>query len=176
MGFHAPAYGRDGWFAADLLATALSDGKSSILYEDLVYRRELAKDVGCYVFPTEETATFAIIATAKPGVAPEALEEALVEHLERWQRETLPTSQIERAKSALVTSHYSQLQTLDRRADRLSMLTTYFDAPELLSKEAQRYLGLETEDLRQFVAEHLVPDRRVVVTVVPRKVSAGAAS
>jgi len=174
MGFHAPAYGRDGWFAADLLSTALSDGKSSILYEDLVYRRQLAKDVGCFVFPTEETATFAIIATAKPEVAPEVLEDALVEHLERWRREILPASQVERAKSALVTSHYSQLQTLDRRADQLSMLTTYFDAPELLGKEAQRYLGLDAEDLRQFALEHLDPETRVVVTVVPRQTGTGS--
>jgi predicted Zn-dependent peptidase len=169
MGFHAPAYGDDGWFAADLLSSVFSDGKSSVLYEDLVYRRQLAKDVGCFVFPTEVTATFSIISTARPGVAPEQLEEALVEHLERWRRELLPARQLERAQSALVTSHYSQLQTLDRRADLLSMWTTYFDAPELLSQEAQHYLDLDAEHLRTFAREHLDPARRVVVTVIPRR-------
>ena len=174
MGFHSPPYGHDSWYAADLLTTALCDGKSSILYEDLVYRRQLAKDVGCYVFPTELTATFSVIATAKPGVAPETLEQALVEHFERWRRETLPREHVERAQSALVTSHYSQLQTLDRRADLLSMWTTYFDAPELLSHEAQRYLDLEAEDLRRVAHEHLDPAKRVVVTVVPRQNTEGS--
>ncbi|NJL29147.1 MAG: insulinase family protein [Thermoanaerobaculia bacterium] len=68
MGFVIPPFGDDDWYAGDLLSTALTAGKSSLLYEDLVYRRQLAQDVSCYPLPTEEASTLLLTATAKPGV------------------------------------------------------------------------------------------------------------
>jgi predicted Zn-dependent peptidase len=168
MAFAGPAYGERSWYAADLLATVLSDGKSSPLYRDLVYERELAKDVGVYVFPTEVAATFSIISTARPGVEPEVLEAALLEHFEACRRGPLPEAELERARSSLLTSHFSQLQTLERRADRISMFTTYFDAPEAAGREMERYLELGAEDVQEFARGYLDPAKRVVVTVVPR--------
>ncbi len=169
MAFNAPAYGEPGWYAADMLSTALSEGKSSLMFEDLVYRRQLAQDVGCYIFPTEITATFAVITTAKPGVDPEELEAAVDEHLARAGKELLSEDHFERALNQRLTDHYSQLQTLDRRADHLSLFTTYFDDPSGIFREVERFGAVTREAVREFAAESLRPDRRAVVTVVPRE-------
>ena len=139
------------------------------MYEDLVYRRRLAQDVGCWVLSTEVAATFAVISTAKPDTDPAELEAALLGHLERAAAEPLAPAHLERAKNRLLTGHYSQLQTLDRRADLLSLFTTYFDDPSLVSREVERYRRLGTADLQAFAADHLRPDRRAVVTVGPRE-------
>ena len=168
MAYHAPAVGQDEWYAADLLAAVLTGGKSSLMYEDLVYRRQLAQDVGCYVFPTEATATFAVISTARPGVDPAQLEAALVEHLARAAEQPLTAEHFERAVSQRLTDHYGQLQTLDRRADLLSMFTTYFDDPAGVARQADRYRAPTAADIQAFAARRLRTDRRAVVTVVPR--------
>lgn len=173
MGFHAPAFGDRRWYAGDLLAAALTDGKSSVLYEDLVYRRRLAQDVGCYALATEVSSTFAVVSTAKPETDPAELEAALLEHLARTAAEPLAESHLERAKNRLLTGHFSELQTLDRRADLLSLHTTYFDDPQRVSGEVQRYQRLGAADLQAFAVEFLRPDRRAVVTVMPRE-SAGS--
>ncbi len=167
MAFNAPPFGDDLWFAADLLTTALAGGKSSPMYEDLVYRRRLAQDVGCYVFPTEVTATFAVVSTAKPGVDPARLEAALLEHLARAAAEPPVPEHFERAMNRCLTEHYGQIQTLDRRADQLSMCTTYLDDPQAATRQVDRYRALTPDDLAAFAARHLRPDRRAVVTVVP---------
>ena len=174
MAWCAPAYGDDGWYAADLLSAALCEGKSSLMYEDLVYRRRLAKDVGCYVFPTEITATFAAIATARPGVDPRDLEAAVSEHLDRAATEPLAAEHFKRAVNQRLTDFYNQLQTLDRRADLLSMFTTFFGDPHGVVREVERFRALSSEDARAFAAEYLRPDRRAVVTVVPRDRPPGA--
>ncbi len=168
MAYHAPAVGNHGWYAADLLAAALTGGKSSLMYQDLVYRRRLAQDVGCYVFPTELTATFAVISTAKPGVDPAELEAALVEHLARAAAEPLAAEHFERALSQRLTDHYSQLQTLDRRADLLSLFTTYFDDPAGVARQVERYRAVTPEAMTAFADQRLVTGQRAVVTVVPR--------
>ena len=176
MGFNAPAYGDERWYAADLLSTALSGGKASPMFEDLIYRRRLAQDVGCYVFPTEITATFAVIATAKPGVEPEELESAVNEHLTRAASEPLADADFERSRNQRLTGHYGQLQTLDRRADLLSLSTTFFDDPTRAIREVDRFQAVQREDVMAFADEHLGLDQRAVVTVEPRGASTDGAS
>ncbi len=167
MAFHAPPIGDDDWYAADLLAAALTGGKSSLMFEDLVYRRRLAQDVGCYIFPTEVTATFALISTAKPGVDPVELEAALTEHLERVAAQPLAAEHFDRAMSQRLTGLYGQLQTLDRRADLLSLYTTFFDDPAGVARQEERYRAVRPEDVMAFAAKRLAAGR-AVVTVVPR--------
>src|SRR4029077_18629049 len=83
LAFRAPAVGQRLWYAADLLAGILAGGKSSLLYRDLIYDRQIAQDVAASVSPYEEVATFLVVATARPGVPVEALESALLSHVDR---------------------------------------------------------------------------------------------
>ncbi len=172
MGFHAPPFGHDDWYAADLLATVLSDGKSSLLHHDLVYQRQLAQDVSCFVLPTEEVATFIIAATVRPGTESAFLEQEIDLHLRRLGTEILAPEHLHRSLSQLLTSHNGQLQTLERRADLFSMFATYCDDPDRVNRDLSSYDRLSAEDLQHFAATYLDPSRRVVVTVVPREEAA----
>jgi predicted Zn-dependent peptidase len=168
LGFRAPAYGQRAWYAADLLTTVLTGGKSSRLFQDLVYERQIAQDVGAYVSPYEEVATFMVVSTARPGVAVETLEQALHEHLDRAAAELPAPHEMERARNRALTEHYTALQTLENRADLFSQLTTYFDDPGGIERELLQYLDLDGSELRDFAARHLAEDERVAVLFVPR--------
>jgi predicted Zn-dependent peptidase len=172
FGFRAPRYGDPRWYAGDLLAGVLAAGKSSVLYRDLVYRRQLAQEVGVHLDPTELGGTFYVVATAKPGVEPEALIEALSEHLAGAAAAPPAPDDFERARNKALTDIWGVLQKLDHRADLLSQYTTYFDDPSGLAREAERYAALRPEELAGFAAEVCRPERRVVVTVVPREAAA----
>lgn len=168
MGFHSPPFGSAEWYAGDLLATVLTDGKASLFYNDLVYRRQLAQDVGCFVFPTEEAATFAVVATARPGVDPADLEREIDILFDGVRRTLLDDASLQRARSRLLTGHHSQMQTLERRADLFSHFTTFFDDPDRVNQDIDCYDRLSSEDLRRFAETYLDPRYRAVVTVVPR--------
>lgn len=168
LGFRAPAYGERGWYAADLLSATLSGGKSSRLFKDLVYDRQIAQDVGAYVSPYEAVATFMVVATARPGVAVETLEQALTEHLDRAASELPSAQDLERARNRMLTEYYTALQKLDNRADLFSQLTTYFDDPGGIEREIEQYMELDGRELMDFAARHLVASERAVVTFVPR--------
>jgi zinc protease len=169
VAYRTPPLGERGWYAADLLSTALSDGKSSPLYEELVYRRQIAHDVGSLVFSHELTGTFLLMATVKPGVDPAEVEAVLLEQVAEAAERPPAGGDLERAKNRLLTDHFSQLQRIDGRADLLSQLTTYFDAPERLANEVERYLELAGSDLADFATQWCNEDERVVVTVVPQE-------
>ncbi len=167
MSFKGPACGTPEWYAADLLSTALSEGKSSVMYEDLVYRRQLAQDLSCYILPLEETGTFGFVSTAKPGVDILELEKALVEHLDRLVAETLSDERVEQGRSVVLASHYGDLQTLEKRADYLSMGATFFDDPGRMFDKGRYCREIGAEDIRELVRGYFRPEERVVVNVVP---------
>ena len=164
----APPYGEAGWYAADLLARVLTSGKSSVLHEDLVYRRELARNVSAYLLPTELTAPFVIVATANPGRPVADLERAVVDHLERLAADGPAEADLERARNRVLTGLYEDLQTLDARADLLSQHATFFGDPARAFAEAARYDAVTAGDLRDAARRYLVEGGRAVVTVVPR--------
>jgi zinc protease len=169
VAYPAPRYGEAGWYAGDLLAAVLSGGKSSVLWEDLVYRRQIAQDVGCYLYPTELTGTFYVIVTARPETPPEALLAAVDEHLDRCAGEAPAGVHFERAQNAMLTAFYEEVERLEGRADLLARAATYLDDPERAAAEPDRYRELAAEDLRRFAAECCRRDRRAVLTVVPRR-------
>lgn len=169
LGWSLAGYGEPDWYAADLLARVLTGGRSSPLYHDLVYRRQIARDVSSYVFPTELGATFLVVATARPGTDVDDLLEILDEHLWRTATEELPEEDLERARNRLLTGWYSDLQTVGHRADLISQMTTFFDAPERVAGEADRYRTLGGAELMGVARRTLSTDRRAVVTVLPRR-------
>jgi zinc protease len=167
LAFRIPHYGDDDWYAADLLATVLSGGRSSPLYRDLVYDRQLAQDVGAFALPTELSGSFILVATARPEVSPERLDEAIREHLRRAGSEPFGLAHLERARNRVLTQHWEGLQQLDQRADQISQLVTFFGDPHLLQGELDRYRTMTAEDLQRCAARWLVEERSVAVTVVP---------
>lgn len=171
LGFRVPAYGERLWYAADLLAGILAGGKSSPLYRELVYERQIAQDVGASVSPYEAVATFLLVATARPGVDAAEIEEVLLRHLAKAAAEPPAPEELERARNRMLTDYYSSLQKLDNVADLFSQFTTYFDDPGGVGREAGRYLEITPQALTDYAAGWCGETERVVVTVVPREVS-----
>ena len=171
IGFRAPAYGQRAWYAADLLAAVLTGGKSSPLYRELVYERQIAQDVGASVGPYESAGTFLLVATARPGVAIEELEQALLAAIARAASALPDPADLERARNRMLTDYYSALQKMDSLADLFSQFTTYFDDPAGVAGEAGRYLEITPRDLMEYAAGWCTEPERVVVSVVPRQAS-----
>jgi predicted Zn-dependent peptidase len=167
LGFRSPAYGEREWYAGALLAESLAGGKASAWYQDLVYRRQLAQDVGVYTYPTELEATYLVVATCKPGITVEVLESALLGHLEEARSAGPAPVEIDRARARLLTSTFEELETLDRKADTLSQFATLFGDPGRLPREVETFLSLGSAELRDFAARYLAPDSRTQITVVP---------
>ncbi len=168
LGFRAPAYGERAWYAADLLSAVLTGGKSSPLYRDLVYDRQIAQDVGASVSPYEKGGTLMLVATARPDVEIATVEEALLAWIDRAATTPPDPADLERARNRTITEIYSSLQKLDGVADLFSQFATYFDDPGGVAAEAGRYLEITPEELVESAAA-LREAGRAVITVVPRE-------
>ena len=64
--------------------------------------------------------------------------------------------------------HGTELQTVDERADQLSMYTTLFDDPDRINTELARVRNVTTADVRAYATRYLRQNKRAVLRYVPR--------
>lgn len=169
--FRTEPFGSPGWWTAAATASLLTDGKSSPLVADLVVDRQLAQDVSAYVYPMEEVGVFLLVATVRPGVEAERLVERIREHLDALgtpaPRFASLDAELERTRRRTLADIYSELQTLDHRADLLGQYTTYFDEPGLAFAEARAFTEVDGASIRAFAAARLGAANGALLVVGP---------
>jgi zinc protease len=168
LAFRTPPFGEDAWYAGALAAALLGHGKSSPLYRSLVWERQLAQDVGAYLYPTAECGVFVLWATARPETDPQRLVAELRGHLDRLARE-VPEPELARARNRTLASIWDDYQALEERADRLSMHATLFDRPEGAWEEPARCAARTAEEIAAYARDFLAAERAVELTVLPGK-------
>jgi zinc protease len=156
-------------FAGEILAATLAGGKSSPLHQDLVHETQVAQDVSAFLLSMELSSTFLLVATAKPGVSLEEIEQRLLEHLAAASTRPPRAEDLERAKNQVVTGVFEELQSVENLADLLSRAATFFGDPAAADSEVSSYLSVQAADLGDFTARYLPPDAGVRLRVVPRE-------
>ena len=165
----APIY-KPGDAEADLLAVLLGGGKSSRLYKHLVYEQKIAQDVSAQQYSLTLGSVFIVQATAKPGVTPAQLEQAVDAELARLRSDGPSQAELDRARNTIETQIVRGLESLGGFggvADRLNQYNHYLGTPDYLEKDIGRYRAATTAALRDVAAKVLVPTARVVVEGVP---------
>ncbi len=82
--WNTPEFGSEDADYLDMVSDNLSNGKTSRLYERLVYRDQLATDVAAYSNQREIGGQFTIQATARPGVDLALVEKAIDEEMAKY--------------------------------------------------------------------------------------------
>ena len=167
LAYRSPRYGTQEFYAALVASHILATGRAALLYRTLVRERQLAQDVIAYAFPVVVGASmFVVWATARPDAAVDVVEAALISEVESLAR--IGDADVERALAMIEARHLEDLQTVDERADQLSMYTTLFDDPDRINTELERVRAVTTADVQRFASQYLRADNRAVLRYVPR--------
>jgi hypothetical protein len=97
--YHLPKMGERDWIHGDLLTTILASDKASRLDRVLVHEKQIAQDVAMYVLPTEATGLLLLQATAREGIAIEAIESAIDEEIANLSVSGITDDELTRAKN-----------------------------------------------------------------------------
>jgi zinc protease len=165
--YRTPAYGSSEYYAALVASYVLAWGHASLLYRTLVREQQVAQDVVAYAFPIVVGASMLVTwATVRPESDADIVERALSQQIESLA--TVGDADVERAVALLESRNLADLQTVDERADQLSMYTTLFDDPGRINTELSRVRAVTAADVRAFAEKHLRADNRAVLRYVPR--------
>ncbi len=168
MAYHVPPYGTEEWYALDLMSDILSAGKSSRLYQSLVYDLQIAQDAFAFILPMQRSSLMIFIITPKPGVEIGFLESALEKEIERVKSDLIETGELDRVVNQIEARKTRELQSNASKADLLNMFATYFEKPELINEEINRYHLVNPEKMRDAAQKYLNIDNRAVVTFLPK--------
>jgi zinc protease len=177
MGWLTSPIFKPGDAEAELAATVLGGGKSSRLYQKLVYEKQIALDVSVNQQSLILGSLFEVQATARPGVKPEDLEKAIDSELEVFRKTGPTAAELARARNVLESRIIAGLETLGGDggvADRLNSYDHYLGTPDFLATDIARYENASIEAVQAFAQGQLSANQRVVVYGVPGKQDLGA--
>lgn len=164
IAFHKPVYPHKDDMQFTILHAILSEGRSSLLYRELVQRRRLASSIHTSEAPGElYPSLFYVAARPNRGVTNEELVVAIQEILDSLKHKPLPIEEIEAAKKrikvdllGIMSSNYGLARTLGR----VELL--WGDWQELFSMYDESF-ATEAKDLMRIAQTYFTISNRTVV-------------
>jgi len=159
------------FYALQVLANVLHGGQSSRLYQKLVRERELVTTVGGFVDEKRGPGGFYITATLRPGKRVEDVEAAIVEEIERLQREPIADWELTKAKNTARRAFISAIASSLSRAILLGQYAVYYGDPNVINTRLEQLMAVTKEDVQRVARRYLRPNNRTVVITIPKAAS-----
>jgi zinc protease len=169
MNYHTPNWESPDAYPLELLARILSQGRSSRLYHNLVYKQKLALEAGAaYDFDTTDPFVFMLYGQPMPGKTVAQLQAALEAEIKRLQTELVSDQELQKVKNQVAASFYMALDSIFYRGmllGRTETVARWTLLKEFIPKTQQ----VTREQIRDVAKKYLVADNRTVGVLVPIK-------
>jgi zinc protease len=170
LAWHSPAMFASDDADLDLAADLIAHGKTSRLYRELVYTRQIATDVVAYQHSRELSGVFQIATTAAPGVALSELHTVIDATLRELGSDGSTADEVERARAQTEAQFVYRLQTIGGfggKSDQLNAYNVFRNDPGYFAADRARYDAATPESIGSAVARWLVDQPYVALSVVP---------
>lgn len=168
MGYRVPNFTSEDSYALDILDSILSHGKSSRLYQNLVYEQKSALAVGSeYSLLQSDPGLFYFYALVSPNQKPELIEESLHREIKRLQADPPSELELQRAKNQVEASHVFEQDSNFRRAMLLGQAESVGAGWRKIDQFVERIRAVTAKDIQRVARQYLTEDNRTVGTLIP---------
>jgi zinc protease len=170
MAFRSPVFGSDEYYAASVTSAVLGLRRGSRLHRSLVRERQVAADASAFTFDLAKGTDLLVVdVTARPETSAAQLEDEVEREIDHLHENGVSEEEVRRAVALIETDLTASLQSAGERADRLSMFATFFEEPQLINEQADRYGAVTVERVNKIVAERFGEDNRANLLYVPKE-------
>ena len=163
---HLPGFLEHELLDAEIAATIIGTGRSSILYKALVANQHLASSVGAFVDRRAHTSLLTMYAfAASEDVTSDQLASALHAAIAEF---ALQPSNVEAACNRLRTSHAAELQKAHGVADTVAWTTLFWDNPTYVNTVLSAYTQVPLEDVAGILRACSTPETTARLDITPR--------
>lgn len=167
IGYKAPSYGDPDHTALVLLNEIVFGGRGSRAYRALVREKELAIDVRGWPGSFREAALWDLSLSARPGVEPAPLLEALDALLAGVLNSGVTLEELERAKTRVELGVVQGLETASGKAEHVGFSELVLGDPGAGARKLDEIARATTGDLLRVARRVLAGQARTVVEVWP---------
>ena len=168
LAYKIPPDGSPDSDALSVLATVLSGGRSSRLYEAIVRQKQLSTGVGAGAIQSRGPGLFRFTGTPLPGKTPAELEAAIQEEIAKIQSTPIADWELDKARNSARSSFINGLRSALNRAIQLSENAIAFDDPGRINTRAADIAKVTAADVQRVAREYLVETNRTVVVTMPK--------
>jgi zinc protease len=167
MGYHVPNLRHQDSYVLEIIATLLSGGRSSRLYQNLVREKQLALSINAdNALVSKDPNLFTLSAQPFPGKEAGELEKAMDQEIERFQKEPVGTTELQKAKNQLEASFIFGQDSLFYQA----MVMAQYEIVgnwKMVDDYIPSIRKVTPEDIQRVAKKYLHPGNRTVGILIP---------
>ncbi len=153
--------------ALDCLAEILGQGKTSIMYKNLV-KKQKAVNATCYDATSELAGEFTISVIPYPGQKLADIDNTVKECLAEFEKRGVTDEDIEKFRNSAEASMVNRLETVSGKVSQLALFYTFTGDPNGIGKELKRYTSVTKEDVMRVYEKYIKGKHSLTVSVLPK--------
>lgn len=153
--------------ALTMADTILSQGRSSRLYQSLVYQQLVAQSVNSNADLKEDLGLFSLTAIVAAGKKPEEAETALLAEVKKLQDAPVSAAELEKAKNQIIASQLRQRETNLGKALALGSAAVLLGDPNRVNTDLDKLQAVTAADVQRVARKYFTPENRYVFTYLP---------
>ncbi|HKT11761.1 MAG TPA: pitrilysin family protein [Terriglobia bacterium] len=167
MAFHTPPGNTADSYALQVLASILSTGESSRLYQHLVKDKQLATSVDTQADARTGDSLFYVVAVPRPGVKVEDLENALNGEIAAVKKDGVTDAEMEKARAQFRRQQIQARQSDLYTAMRMGEYAVMFNDPDLINTIFDKFNAVTAAQVKEAANKYLVAQEQAVVIDLP---------
>jgi zinc protease len=155
---------------ADALTMAdivLSRGRSSRLYQSLVYQQQVAQSANSNADLREDAGLFGLTAIVAAGKKPEDAEASLRAEIKKLQDTPVSAAELEKAKNQIITSQLRQRETNLGKSQALGGAAVLRGDPNRVNTDLERLQAVTAADVQRVARKYFTDENRYVFYYLP---------
>lgn len=168
IAYPTPAIYTPGDAELDVVANVLTGGKTSRLFQKLVYELGIAQNVSAYQSSQALGSMFLITVTARPGHTLQEIMDIVDQEVANLQKQAPDSKELQKVVNQREASFLSESQSLLGKAEALQNYYYFTGNPDWANEDLFRYKALTPDDVQSAARHFLKPTNRVILNVVPK--------
>ncbi len=146
----------------------LSDGQSSRIVNDLVYKQRLALTAFGQGNIIEQPNLFFAVAIVQPGRTVDETEKALVAQLDRLRTEPIASRELQRAKNQFARDYIIGRESIAEKAATLAHALVLHNDITTADGEFDIFMNTTAADVQRVAKTYFTPENRLVIHLLPK--------
>lgn len=173
IAYHVPNLHSSDGPALEVLSAVLAGGKSARLYEQLVYQKRLAREVGAsYELTSEDPGLFVVYGQPLPGKKVDALERELLAQIDRLRSTRVNDHELTKVKNGIEAGFTIGQDSIFYQGLLLGQYEVAGDWRQV-DNYVPNIQAVTADDVMHVAAKYLVADNRTVATLDPLPITPG---
>lgn len=149
--------------ALRIAETILGNGESSRLYQELIYKQQIAQDASFSADIRVDKGLLYFYAIASEGKTAAELEKSLLAELLKIQTTGVTADELEKAKNQLITRTLQEREQNDGKAIAIERAVAYTGNPNSVNTDIQELQAVTIADVQRVMKKYFTDSNRVVI-------------